>query len=46
MRIIGFITEPGVITRIVDHLRRHDKGSRPPPQIILPLAGRTAASPA
>jgi len=32
MRIIGFITEPKVITRILDHIRKRDRVSRPPPQ--------------
>lgn len=33
MRVIGFITEPGVIKRILDHLRNRDKVSRPPPPL-------------
>jgi hypothetical protein len=32
MRIIGFITEPRVIRRILDHIRKRDRVSRPPPQ--------------
>jgi hypothetical protein len=31
MRVIGFITEPALIDRIVDHLRRRDKLPRAPP---------------
>ena len=31
MRVIGFITEPRVIRRILDHIRRRDRVSRPPP---------------
>jgi len=31
MRVIGFITEPAVIKRILDHLRKRDTVSRPPP---------------
>jgi hypothetical protein len=31
MRVVSFITEPGVIRRIVDHLRKRDRVSRPPP---------------
>jgi hypothetical protein len=31
MRVIGFITEPKVITRILDHIRKRDRVSRPPP---------------
>ena len=31
MRVIGFITEPSVIRRILDHIRRRDRVSRPPP---------------
>ena len=33
MRVIGFITEPGVIKRILDHLRKRDRVSRPPPPL-------------
>jgi hypothetical protein len=29
MRVIGFITQPELIDRIVDHIRRRDKVSRP-----------------
>jgi hypothetical protein len=45
MRVIGFITEPRVIRRIVDHLRQRKKGSRPPPRRGPPVAGPAAASP-
>jgi len=31
MRVIGFITEPRVVKRILDHLRRRDRASRSPP---------------
>ena len=31
MRIIGFITEPSLVKRILDHVRRRDRVSRPPP---------------
>ncbi len=31
MRVVGFITEPSLIKRILDHLRKRDKVSRPPP---------------
>ena len=31
MRVIGFITEPKVIKRILDHIRKRDRVSRPPP---------------
>jgi hypothetical protein len=31
MRIIGSITEPKVIRRILDHIRKRDRVSRPPP---------------
>jgi len=30
MRVIGFITQPALIDRILDHLRKRDKVSRPP----------------
>jgi hypothetical protein len=32
MRVIGFITEPKVIKRILDHIRTRDRVSRSPPQ--------------
>jgi len=41
MRVTGFITEPALIKRILDHLRKRDRVSRPPPQV-----GQPAASPA
>jgi hypothetical protein len=31
MRVIGFITEPSVNHRILDHIRKRDRVSRPPP---------------
>jgi hypothetical protein len=31
MRVIGFITEPSLVKRILDHIRRRDRVSRPPP---------------
>jgi hypothetical protein len=32
MRVVGFITQPDVIKRILDHLRRpHQTPPRPPP---------------
>jgi len=31
MQVIGFITEPKMIKRILDHIRRRDRVSRPPP---------------
>jgi hypothetical protein len=45
MRIIGFITEPKVIRRIVDHLRERERGPRPPPWRGPPAAGLAAARP-
>jgi hypothetical protein len=38
MRVIGFITQPALIDRILDHLRRRDKIPRPPPLSSQPLA--------
>ena len=32
MRIIGFITEPSLVKRIIDHIRKRDRVSRPPPR--------------
>ena len=46
MRIIGFITEPKVITRILDHIRKRERAARPPPRIGSPLVRQPAASPA
>jgi hypothetical protein len=31
MRVVGFITETSVIKRILDHIRKRDRVSRPPP---------------
>jgi hypothetical protein len=31
MRVIGLITEQSVKRRILDHIRKRDRGSRPPP---------------
>ena len=45
MRVIAFITEPGVIRRIADHLRKRERGSRPPPRRGPPVAGQAPASP-
>ncbi|MGH7361394.1 MAG: transposase, partial [Candidatus Methylomirabilales bacterium] len=38
MRVVGFITEPTVIKRILDHLRKREKVSRPPPHAPQPVA--------
>lgn len=38
MRVIGFITQPALIDRILDHLRRREKLPRPPPLYPQPLA--------
>ena len=38
MRVIGFITQPALIDRILDHLRSRDKIPRPPPLSSKPLA--------
>jgi hypothetical protein len=38
MRGIGFITEPSVIKRILGHIRKRDKASRPPPQPLPAVA--------
>jgi hypothetical protein len=40
MRVISFITQPALIDRIVDHLRKRDevsRPSRPPPHSPLPV---------
>ena len=37
MRVVGFITQP-VIKRILDHLRKREKVSRPPPHVPQPVA--------
>ena len=42
MRVIGFVTDPTVVRRIVDHYRKRDKPARPPPPRVL----QTAATPA
>lgn len=41
MRVIGFISDPRVVRRIVDHLRKRDTPARPPP----PRAPLLPASP-
>jgi hypothetical protein len=33
MRVIGFITEPSLVKRILDHIRKRDRVSRPPPHL-------------
>ena len=38
MRVVGFITQPALIDRILEHLRRRDKIPRPPPLSAQPLA--------
>jgi hypothetical protein len=38
MRIIGFITEPSVIKRILDHIRKRDTASRSPPHTLPAVA--------
>ena len=45
MRVVSFITEPAVIRRIVDHLRKRERGSRSPPWRGPPAARQPAASP-
>jgi hypothetical protein len=42
MRIVSFLTDPAVVKRIVDHLRKRDRPARPPP----PPVPQPAASPA
>jgi hypothetical protein len=37
MRVVGFITQPALIDRILDHLRRRDKIPRPPPYSPQPV---------
>ncbi len=32
MRVVAFITEPGLIKRILDHIRKRDRVSRSPPR--------------
>ncbi len=39
MRVVSFITEPALIRRILDHLRKREKVARPPPRRVLnPMA--------
>ncbi len=39
MRVVSFITEPALIRRILDHLRKREKVARPPPRSVLnPMA--------
>jgi Putative transposase len=38
MRVVGFITQPTLIKRILDHLRTRERVSRPPPHAPQPLA--------
>jgi len=38
MRVVGFITQPALIKRILDHLRQREKVSRPPPHVPQPVA--------
>lgn len=38
MRVVGFITQPALIKRILDHLRKRAKVSRPPPHAPQPMA--------
>ncbi|MGD8895050.1 MAG: transposase [Acidobacteriota bacterium] len=42
MRVVSFITDPRVVKRIVDHLRKRDRPTRPPP----PHVHQPVASPA
>jgi len=46
MRVSGFVTQPALIDRILDHLRRRDKIPRPPPlsaqRLATPLEIRPA----
>ena len=37
MRVVSFITEPALIRRILDHLRKREKVARPPP-VLNPMA--------
>ena len=41
MRVVSFITDPPVVRRIVDHLRKRHRPARPPP----PRVVQTIASP-
>jgi Putative transposase len=38
MRVVGFITQPHVIKRILDHLRKRNSVARPPPHSPQPVA--------
>jgi len=38
MRVVGFITQPAVIRRILDRLRKREKVARPPPRAPQPVA--------
>jgi hypothetical protein len=38
MRVVGFITQPAVITRILDHLRTQEKVARSPSHAPQPVA--------
>ena len=38
MRVVGFITEPALIQRILNHLRKREKLSRSPPLTPQPMA--------
>ena len=38
MRVVGFITQPALIKRILDHLRNREKVSGPPPPAPQPVA--------
>ena len=42
MRVVSFITEPGQIRRILDHLRKRERVARPPPpRVHQPVASTT-----
>jgi hypothetical protein len=45
MRVTAFITERRMIKRIVDHLRKRERGSRPSLWRGPTAAGQAAASP-
>jgi hypothetical protein len=38
MRVVGFVTQPALIERILDHLRNRETVSRPPPHAPQPVA--------
>jgi hypothetical protein len=42
MRMIGFITDPTVVKRIADHLRKRDRPARPPPPRVHQTLARLA----